>query len=203
MSLQYRVPVGLDQPSLRRYIQWCIDGSELNMLIPVRRRSVSDAVRVLSNMAPQDYVDFFTATAPTTLSASPDYWARAVIEDAGGLGGQFIWRILLGLRLDSSRASDQVGGWRIAERSRSFIRLEAASSFLTVHIIIAVEGEDLSMATFLRYDRPLGSFVWSVLSAVHRKLMPRLLRSAIRLGSAGLSSAKSSPTSNATTSEAR
>lgn len=36
----------------------------------------------------------------------------------------------------------------------------------------------MSLATFQRYDRRAGALVWSVLSAVHRRMAPGLLRAA-------------------------
>jgi hypothetical protein len=155
------------------------------MSIPVRQRRVNAAVQAMSNMTPPDYVDLFTATAAQIRRASPEYWARTAIERAAGGGGQLIWRGLLRLRLASSRAPDLVGGWRIGERADRWIRLEAASSSLTAHIAIAADDGELSMATFLRYDRPFGAILWRPLSAIHRGLMPGLLRSAVTLERAG------------------
>jgi hypothetical protein len=38
----------------------------------------------------------------------------------------------------------------------------------------------VTVATFIRYDRPLAAFVWPPLSVGHRKAMPGLLRRAVR-----------------------
>ncbi|MGH7856074.1 MAG: hypothetical protein ACREQY_02000, partial [Candidatus Binatia bacterium] len=73
-----------------------------------------------------------------------------------------------------------VGGWQIADRGDSWIRLEASSCFLTAHIVVKVDDGQVSVATFIRYDRPLASLVWRPLSAGHRLAMPGLLRDAVR-----------------------
>jgi hypothetical protein len=151
-----------------------------NMSIPVHRKPVTDEIMAMANLA-ADYADYFTAASASVDAGSPEHWTRAVIARAAGSSGQFIWRVLLGLRLDSLESPGHVGGWRIAERGPSWIRLEAASWHLTGRIIIeATEGE-LAMVTLLRYENWFGSLVWRTLSWVHRALMPRLLRNAIAL----------------------
>lgn len=146
----------------------------------LRQRDVPEAIRSLSTMASPDYVDLFTATTDGAAGRSPEQWARAGIEGAAGLAGQFVWRVLLGLRLESRPSRDHVGGWKIADRGDSWLRLEASSWFLTAHIVVQVDHEQVSVATFIRYDRPLAALVWPPLSIGHRQAMPGLLRDAVR-----------------------
>jgi hypothetical protein len=127
-------------------------------------------------MARPDYVDLFTITTDGAASGSPEQWARAAVEDAAGLAGQFVWRVLVGLRLERRPAPDCVGGWKVADRGDSWIRLEAASWFLTAHLVVRVDDGHVSVATFIRYDRPIAALVWPPLSAGHRLAMPGLLR---------------------------
>jgi hypothetical protein len=75
---------------------------------------------------------------------------------------------------------DYVGGWKIADRGDSWIRLEAASWFMTAHLVLEVDDRHLSVATFICYDRPMAALVWPPLSAAHRFLMPGLLRHTVR-----------------------
>ncbi|MFF8609571.1 hypothetical protein ACF06X_26990 [Streptomyces sp. NPDC015346] len=112
---------------------------------------------------------------------SPEQWARAAFEDVAGLQGQFVWRILLGLRLKRRASPDHVAGWRIADRCDRGIRLEARSWMMTGNLVIHVEDEKVSLATIVRYDRPIAARVWSPLSAIHRRLAPDLLRDAHRV----------------------
>lgn len=150
------------------------------MTTVLQQRNVPDAIRSLSTLDSPDYVDLFTVTTREAAEKSPEQWARAGVEDAAGLAGQFVWRVLLGLRLERRSSPDHVGGWRIADRGDSWIRLEAASWFLTAHIVVHVDDGEVSVATFIRYDRPIAALVWPPVSIGHRQAMPGLLRNAVR-----------------------
>src|SRR5207247_1137468 len=114
------------------------------------------------------------ALAGDRAERSPEEWARAAIEDAAGLAGQFIWRVVLGLRLERRPSLDHVGGWKIGDRDDNWVRLEAASWFLTAQIVVQVDPEQVSVATFIRYDRPMAAVIWPPLSIGHRPAMPGL-----------------------------
>ena len=146
----------------------------------VQQRDVPVAIRSLTPIACPDYVDVFTVITSQAAGASAEQWARAGIEEAAGDAGQFVWRVLLGLRLERQPSLDRVGGWKIADRGDSWIRLEAASWFLTAHLVVHADDREVTVATFIRYDRPLAALVWAPLSVGHRKAMPGLLRRAVR-----------------------
>jgi hypothetical protein len=146
----------------------------------VQQRNVPEAIRSLSTLPKPDYVDLFTVTTSAAADRSPEQWARAGVEDAAGLAGQFVWRVLLGLRLGRRPSPDHVGGWKIGDRGDSWIRLEAASWFLTAQIVVQVDGGQVSVATFIQYDRRMAALVWPPLSIGHRQAMPGLLRRAVR-----------------------
>jgi len=147
--------------------------------IVLQQPDVPAAIRSLSSLASPDYVDLFTVTTEEAGRGSPEQWARAAVG-AAGLGGQFVWRVLCGLRLDGRPSPDIVGGWRIAGRGDRWIRLEAASRVMTAQIVMQVDDGQLSVATFIRYDRPMAALVWEPLSAGHRLLMPGLLRQTVK-----------------------
>lgn len=144
--------------------------------------NVPEAIRARSSLSRIDYVDVFTLHLSTAMargkSATPEQWARAMFGDVPALAERVIWRGLLGLRLAKGPSTDTVAGWRIAARGEDWIRLEAASWFLTDNLVVQVDDGRLSLGTFLRYDRRLGRTVWLPLSAVHRRLAPGLLRDA-------------------------
>jgi hypothetical protein len=142
----------------------------------VQQHDVPEAVRRVSAMARPDYVDLFTVAASGAGEASPEQWGRAAVEDVAGLGGQFVWRVMCGLRLDPRPANDRVGGWKLAERGDRWLRLEAASWFMTAHLVVMRDDDGVSVATFIRYDRMAGAIIWPTLAVVHRALMPGLLR---------------------------
>ncbi|MGI5346855.1 DUF2867 domain-containing protein [Streptomyces sp. CA-250714] len=151
-------------------------GSAATVVGAVGTREVPEAVRALSSLPHIDYVDVFTLH--TDLDATPEQWARAMFGDVPTAAEKLIWRVLLGIRLSRGRSPHTVAGWRIAERGDNWIRLEAASWFLTGNLLVRVTEGQVSLGTFLRYDRRLGRAVWPPLSAVHRRLCPGLLRDA-------------------------
>ena len=140
----------------------------------VQQHDVPAAIRRVSAMARPDYVDLFTVAARGAAEKSPEEWVRTAVEDTAGLGGQFVWRVLCGLRLESG--PDRVGGWRVADRGDRWLRLEAASWFMTAHLVVLVDDEEVSVATFIHYDRAVGGVIWPTLAVAHRALMPGLLR---------------------------
>ena len=142
----------------------------------VGTQNVPKAVRALSSVPDLDYVDHFTLV--TDADATPERWARAMFGDVPSIAEQVIWRGLLQLRLSPGRSPATVAGWRIGGRGPDWIRLEAASWFLTANLIVrTVEGR-VSLTTVLRYEQRLARRVWPPLSAVHRRLVPGVLRAA-------------------------
>lgn len=133
-------------------------------------------VRALSSLPDIDYADRFTLT--TEVAATPQRWARAMFGDVPNPAEVLIWRGLLGLRLSRERSPATVAGWRIGRSGDDWIRLEAASWFLTGNILLQTADRRVSVGTFLRYDRRPAHRVWPPLSAVHRRLVPVLLRAA-------------------------
>jgi hypothetical protein len=142
----------------------------------VGTHQVPGPVRALSSLPDPDYVDLFTLSTDT--EAAPEQWARAMFGDVPSVAELLIWRGLLGLRLARGRSPTTVAGWRIAGRGHDWIRLEAASWFLSGNLLVQTADGQVSLATFLHYDRCVGRGVWPPLSAIHRRLVPGLLRDA-------------------------
>ena len=141
--------------------------------------NIPEAVRALSPMRDPDYADLFTVTTAATHGRSAEQWARVLLEDVAGLTGQLVWRVLLGMRLGWRRKPDRVAGWKIADRGDGWLRLEANSWLMTGHLIVRACGDRASLATFVRYRRPLGARIWTPMSRKHRQLAPGLLREAL------------------------
>jgi hypothetical protein len=146
----------------------------------VQQRDVPGTIGSRSPLASPDYIDVFTATTDGAASGSPEEWARAGIEDAAGLAGQFVWRVLCGLRLEGRPSPDHIGGWKIADRGDSWIRLEAESWFMTAHLVFEIDDAQVTVATLIRYDWAIAAVLWPLLSAGHRRAMPGLLRHTVR-----------------------
>ena len=148
-------------------------GRDFHAGMRVGTQNVPESVRALSSLPEIDYVDLFSLSTDT--NATPEQWARAIFGDVPSAKAQVIWRGFLGLRLSRGQSAETVAGWRIAERGEDWIRLEAASWFLTGNLLVRAADGRVSLGTFLRYDRRWGQFVWPPLSVVHRRLAPGLL----------------------------
>ena len=148
-----------------------------------QQHEVPAAIRSLDAIRRADYVDVFAVPAAAA-EGSPQEWARTLVERGAGARGQFVWRVLMGLRLDPRPSPDRIGGWRIAERRDSWIRLEASSWCATAHIVVHVDDGQVVAATVLHYDRAIAKPLWLPIAAAHRRAMPRLLGYAARVRSA-------------------
>jgi hypothetical protein len=152
--------------------------SDIMPLVHQQHR-IPEAIRALDRL-PCDYVDVFTATANDATDVPPEEWARATIEGASAAGRFMAWQAILGLRLDKRPAPDHIAGWMIAERGDTWIRLEASSWSMTANMIFQIAEETVSFATLIRYDRPVAAFVWTPVSAIHRRLAPDFLGHGVR-----------------------
>jgi hypothetical protein len=147
----------------------------------IRQCSTPELIRVLGGMDRPDYVDLFTAATSGAADGSPEQWSRSAIEDVAGLRGQIIWRGVLRLRLKSRPSNERVGGWEIGGGGEDWIRLEASSWFMRAHLVIRAHDGHLCAGTLIRYDHPVARLIWVPLSAIHRRLMPGLLKKSVRL----------------------
>ena len=142
----------------------------------VGAQRIPASVRALSSLPAVDYADRFTLS--TDVKATPERWARAMFGDVPSPAERLIWRGLLGLRLSRERSPATVGGWQVGGRGEDWIRLEAASWFLAGNLVVQAAGGRVSLVTFLHYSRRVGHGVWPPLSAVHRRIVPGVLRDA-------------------------
>jgi hypothetical protein len=132
---------------------------------------------VASPLSTIHYTDRFAVR--TDRRRTPEEWARSIFGDVPNAGEIFIWRVMLGLRLSRGRSDETIAGWRIAGRSPEAIRLEAASVFMTANLVVRAADGEVSLSTYVRYDRARARLIWTPLSAVHRQLAPRALRAGV------------------------
>lgn len=110
------------------------------------RREVPEAIRSLGALADSDCADIVTATVDET-PTDPDQTVQAVLKNLPRglvLFVPFVQRVFLGLRLKLRPSTDHLLGWKIAERGETWIRIEAASWFLTGHVVIHADEGVLS-----------------------------------------------------------
>jgi len=144
--------------------------------------AVPEVVRSLSTFAEPNYVDLFTVTTPRAAGASPEEWARAVLEKAplSQRNARVLWR-LMGLRLGPRNSPDHVQGWKIAARGDNWIRVQTGSWYLSAEAICLAEDATVSVSLSLRYDRPIAALVWAVVSGPHQRALPVMLHQAVRI----------------------
>jgi hypothetical protein len=148
------------------------------------QREVPDAIRSLGALVNADYADIVTATLDETPSGTPEQLIRATLDGVPRAllcFIPFVQRAFLGLRLKLRPSPDRLLGWKIADRGESWIRIEAASWFLTGHVVMQIDEGRISFASFIRYDRRLAAYVWPPVSLVHRQVALALVRSATRV----------------------
>ena len=131
-------------------------------------------VGALTSLASDDHADRAVLQG---LAATPGQWARAVFGDVPSPAGQLGWRGVLGFRLSRGRSADTVGGWRIGGGGSDWIQLENASH-LGADMLVQTGGGAVAWTTCRRFERLPGRVVWAPASAVHRRLVPAVLRSA-------------------------
>ena len=149
-----------------------------NTVSSVGRNNVPDAIRVRDTLPNPDYVDFCTAEVSGSAERTVEEWARVVLEGTPtGRSAPLLWR-LLGLRL-GPRSSEYIQGWKIADRGDDWIRLETSSWFMTAHVVFQVGDGRVSLALFLRYDRPIAAVIWAPVSVMHRRAVPVMLGQAV------------------------
>lgn len=145
------------------------------------QREVPEAIRSLGTLANADYADIVTA-AIDALPAEPEQVIHATLERLPRGLAVFIpvaQRVLLGLRLKLRSSPDYLLGWKIADRGDNWIRIEAASWFLTCQVVIHVDQRQISFASFIRYERRLAALVWPPVSLIHRQVALALVRGAV------------------------
>jgi hypothetical protein len=135
-------------------------------------------------LADANYADIVTATIDETPSGTPEQLVRAVLN--GMPRGLLVFvslvqRVFLGFRLKLRPSPDRLLGWKIVGRGENWMRIEAASWFMTGHVVMHVDEGQISLASFIRYDRRPAAFVWPPVSLIHRQVALALVRSATRM----------------------
>jgi hypothetical protein len=141
--------------------------------------NIPEVIRSRDTLPSPDYVDVITVTTGEVTDASAEEWARAALEDTPtGRAAPRLWR-LLGVRLGPRPSPDYVQGWKIADGDDDWIRIEATSWFMTAHAVVQVKDGKVSVALFVRYDRPIAALIWPSVSIMHRRAVPAMIREAL------------------------
>src|SRR5947208_422016 len=110
-----------DSVLMIRTVLNCMDESS------VRQVDVPPAARQLSTLSHIDYEDAFVVDVVATAERTPEQWARAALEDAPSStrGALLAGWSSIGLKLDRTRSSRSVLGWRVRASFPDFVLLGA------------------------------------------------------------------------------
>lgn len=149
--------------------------------VAFQQPEIGESVSAHTALTGYHYADQFTLVVNAAEIGTAEEWASAALDTVAGRKGQLIWRGLLGLRLASRSAPEHVAGWAVAERGDSWITLAARSWMLTGNLVVEAAEESVSLATFVRYERPIGERIWTRAAHGHRRFAPTLLPDAQRV----------------------
>lgn len=144
-------------------------------------RDVPAEIRSLSRLEGAQYGDVFSGPLPAGSHKSAEEWARLALDvTLGRLRAPVlaVQRYGLGLRLEP-KGKDRFLGWKVSAKGEDWIRLQAASWFLSAEMVFKVENA-LRVGCFVRYDRRLGALVWPPTSLLHRQAGLLMMRRALR-----------------------
>ncbi len=89
------------------------------------------------------------------------------------------WKFVLLLRLAPRGTPGTVAGWTVVgSATPASITLEVSSSLVSARKVVRVEGDRVTLATYVWYERTLGRVLWSALAPVHHRIEPLLITSA-------------------------
>lgn len=151
-------------------------------------RGVPETIRSLDTLDRADYLDRFSAETADVPRRSAEEWVRDVLASAPvGLRTliPLVHRYLLGLRLAPGGSPSNLFGWRVAERTATWVRLEASGWLIAGHLLVYTEERELTVATFVRYNHPLARLIWPPVSLIHRRVGIALMRHGLRSQPAG------------------
>src|SRR3954466_898856 len=157
-----------------------ISGAEASAVRPV---ALPAEIRRLTGLPRLDYSDCVVADGVPASERSAEDWARAVIEGASARTRSVLrhaWA-LLGVRLGSADDPSLVLGWPVRRRGPDLVVLAAGSPIgIDAEVLCRVQDDRLLMATFMHLKNPLARLTWALVAPSHQRIVPRLIRQAIR-----------------------
>lgn len=129
-----------------------------------------------------DYADCFEVRAVAPEERTPEVLARAALEDMPvALRGLVLvaHRVILRFRLGPLSSAEHVLGWKIVASTPGHVVLEADGPLIRgVMVGRRTEPGVTVLTTFVFYRGRAAPVVWSVVSMLHRRVAPYLLRRA-------------------------
>jgi hypothetical protein len=134
-----------------------------------------------------DRVDYADAlTAASTARRTPEQWGRLAMEGAHPALRVVVrgaHRLLL-LRLAPTGSPDHIWGWTVLERDPERFVLGVEGPLLTPRLVVTTVSGEVTVSTLIRFDHPVATAVWAVVSPVHRAVARHLVDGAVDLAAA-------------------
>ena len=148
----------------------------------VRQVDLPAADAVLATLSRVDYTDAFRADVSSLWPRSGEAWAREMIEGAPPAvrkGLRQGWKAL-GLKLAPDGAEGCILGWRIRHSDADYALLGVDSRIgMPAELLFKPDGGSLLFATIVGQGNPLARVVWAAIGPRHRRIVPRMLATAI------------------------
>jgi Protein of unknown function (DUF2867) len=112
-----------------------------------------------------------------------EQWLRATWEGGPAVVRLFLtlgWKYGLGLRLGSTSDTTRVLGWHIVDSVPHCVTVAADSRLLRAENVLTVDDGRLTWRTVVVPKNTAGRVMWTLASIIHRWLVPRSVRRAIR-----------------------
>jgi hypothetical protein len=147
----------------------------------VRLIDVPLPARSSQQLAQHDYEDAYEIAAPAAEAVSAEQWARSVFEGAVALAPllHLGWSLYCRLDLAARGSRGAVLGWRIVDRTPEVVVLDADGSSVHAQLVIWTTSSTLNFSTFVHYKNRGGRLLFTSIKALHRRLVPYLLKRAV------------------------
>lgn len=142
---------------------------------------VPPVVTDLSMFDRPNYIDGFVLDCPGAMAWAPEEWSRAILEGAAPKRGDRVLWTLMGLRLGPLQSDRHIAGWRIERREDRWIRVETSAWYMDNCAVVLVEDDQVTTSLSLRYTSPIAPLVWALVTGVHERAVPGMMRRAARL----------------------
>jgi hypothetical protein len=149
----------------------------------VTKVPVPQEIAALDVLPDAEYTDAYQFETDPDDHRSPAEWAAAVFEGSAVRGFvRFGWRWGLLLRLAPKGTPGDVLGWPVQEiPGQSEVAVLAQESpLMSARLVFRAQPGTLQLSTYVRYTGIVGRVVWAVTAVLHRRLVPNLLKAAIR-----------------------
>jgi hypothetical protein len=149
--------------------------------MPRRQVAAPETVRKACDFESIDYEDAFEVYCVGSDTYTAEDWARDIFLEAPAAVRAFLNKAWSAAGLKSrSESFESMLKSRVANKSPNIFVLKTYSKLgMDVRVVVYVHESNVGLATFMRFDKFIGRWVWASMAPVHRRIAPYLLAHAI------------------------